>query len=155
MTLLISGKEYKVEYGYNNFCDSDLLENAEEMMKLLSGAESDADVSVMGKMKELFIVVRELLFEGFKEHNPVDTLQDVGRLLDTYRKETPKPKEGEEPETRGLFELFLMITHELVDEGFLGDLMAKMIAAVEDANANKSTVIPMDHKKPQKKGSKK
>ena len=75
MTLKISEKDYNVKFGYNNFCDSDLLERVEEMMQLLNGAKTDKDVSNAGRMKELFVLVRELLCEGFKRENPDESLQ--------------------------------------------------------------------------------
>ena len=150
MTLKIGDKDYKVKFGYNNFCDSDLLERVEEMIQLMNGAESDKDVSAMGKMKDLFIIVRECLFEGFKKENPVDSVQEVGDLLDTYMSEKPEPKEGEQAESRGVLELFIMLSNELMNEGFLGDLMAKMIQSMNQATKSE----PQDHKKPQKKGTK-
>lgn len=148
MKLIIGGNDYEVKFGYNNFCDSDLLEQVEEMMMLLNGAKSDQDVSAMGKMKDLFLVVREVLFEGFKKKNPVNSVQEVGDLLDIYMEETPTPIEGEATETRGVLELFLLLTNELMTEGFLADLMAKMTETVEaDANKSKAAKTPTDHKK--------
>lgn len=155
MTLKIGDKDYKVKFGYNNFCDSDLLENVEEMIQLLNGAKSDADVTAMGKMKDLFLVVRDCLFEGFKKENPVGSLQEVGDLLDNYREETPKDENGEITESRGVLDLFLMLCNELMNEGFLGDLMAKMIQTMQEMNSNAIESIPQDHKKPQKKVAKK
>lgn len=146
MTLNISGTEYKVKFGYNSFADSDLLERVQEISLLLNGAETDNDVSAMGKMRELFVVVRELLFEGFKKNNPVNTVQDVGDLLDIYMDETPDAVEGEEVEDRGIFALFLMLANELANEGFLADFVAKMNQATESI-AKK----PQDHKRTQKK----
>lgn len=147
MNLNIGGNEYKVKFGYNNFCDSDLIERVEEMIKLMNGAETDADVTSMGKMKELFVIVRECLFEGFKKYNPVGSLQEVGDLLDTYMEEKPESTDGEDVEPRGVLELFILLCNELMNEGFLGDLMAKMVQAV---NQNIKS-IPQDHKKSTKK----
>jgi hypothetical protein len=154
MTLKIQEKEYSVKFGYNNFCDSDLLERVEDMMRLFndSGVENDRDISVMGKMRDLFVLVRELLFEGFKKNNPVDSLQDIGDLLDIYMEETPEVEEGQEPEQRGVFELFILLSNELANEGFLGDLMTKISEAVEQVNKSnsKKTKIPQDHKSKKK-----
>ena len=151
MKLTISGKDYNVKYGYNNFCDSDLLERVEEAMMLLNGAQTDEDVSQAGKMRELFILVRELLFEGFKRENPCSTVQEVGNLLDTYMEETPKVKEGEQPEHRGVLALFLQLSNELMAEGFLGDLMTNLVKMAEIVNKSEIENIPQDHKKPRKK----
>lgn len=148
MKLVISGKEYNVKFGYNNFCDSDLLERVEEMMNLLSGAgaKTDKEVSQAGEMRDLFVLVRELLFEGFKRENPVADVYEVGDLLDIYMAETPKAAEGEEPEEeRGVLALFLLLSNELMSEGFLADLMTNL---VKIANAVKeSQKKPQDHKK--------
>ena len=151
MTLKISGNDYNVKFGYNNFCDSDLLERVEEMMQLLNGAKTDKDVSSAGQMRKLFILVRELLFEGFKDENPVESLQDVGRLLDTYMKETPKVEDGEEPEQRGVLTLFILLSNELMSEGFLADLMTNLVKIAETANKSKVTKMPQDRKKAAKK----
>ena len=148
MTLNISGKDYNVKFGYNNFCDSDLLDRVEDMMNLLngSGVKTDKDVSNAGKMRDLFIIVRELLFEGFKKMNPVENVQEVGDLLDTYMDETPKAKEGGEPEEeRGVFALFLLLSNELMSEGFLADLMTNIVK-ISDA-VKESQKKPQDHKK--------
>lgn len=147
MILKITDKEYKVSFGYNSFCDSDLMERVQEMMQLMSGAESDKDVNSMGKLRDLFIIVRELLFEGFKMENPVGSLQEVGNLLDIYFKETPKDEEGNPTEDRGVLALFIQIANDLMSEGFLPDLMTKLIDAVQ----NNIKSIPQDHKKGTKK----
>ena len=149
MTLQINNNEYNVEFGFNNFCDSDLLERVQDMMFLLNGAETDADVTNAGKMKELFVLVRELIFEGLKKNNPVDTIQEVGDLLDKYFKETPKNEEGEPTEERGVLALFLLLTNDLFSEGFLADLMMKIqkMNQIEEAENIKSKKIPQDHKR--------
>lgn len=146
MNLKINDKDYNVKFGFNNFCDSDLLEKVEEMMQLLRGAQTDSDVNNAGKMKDLFLLVRELLFEGFKKENPVETRQEVGDLLDKYFDETPKNEEGEAIEERGVLALFLLLSNDLMTEGFLADLMEKMIQTMNAENV-KSQKIPQDHKK--------
>lgn len=134
LNLVIDNKEYKIEYGFNSFCDTDLLERTEELLSLFTGnnVESEADVTALGKIKDLFCIVRELLYVGFEEHNPVDDVKEVGRLLDIYRKEAP------EGETRGVFELFAMLSEELMNEGFLADLLAKLTETAEN-EANRAT----------------
>ena len=151
MTLRISEKDYNVKFGYNNFCDSDLLERVEEMMQLLNGAKTDKDVSSAGRMKELFVLIRELLFEGFKKENPVESLQDVGNLLDTYLEETPEVEDGEEPEQRGVLTLFILLSNELMSEGFLADLMTNLVKMAETVNKSKVTKMPQDRKTKAKK----
>ena len=138
--LTINGKEYKIKFGYNSFCDTDLMERTNDLMRLFnaSNVEDDSDISGIGKIKDLFTCVRELLFVGFKKYNPVEDLQAVGDILDDYRDEQTEEK-------RGLFELFVMLTEELMSEGFLADLLT----AMEEA-PKKEPKKPQDHKKPQK-----
>ena len=138
--LTINGKEYKIKFGYNSFCDTDLMERTNDLMRLFnaSNVEDDSDISGIGKIKDLFTCVRELLFVGFKKYNPVEDLQAVGDILDDYRDE-------ETEEKRGLFELFVMLTEELMSEGFLADLLTAM-----EEEPKKEPKKPQDHKKPQK-----
>lgn len=138
MTLKIGEKDYSVKFNYNCFCDTDLLDRVNDLGKIFQkgNAKNDKDVSGMGKIKDLFVCVRDLLFTGFQEENPVENLQMVGKLLDQYRAETP---EGEE---RGVLQLFVMLSNELTEEGFLSDIMKALTA-----NAPK---LPQDHKKPKK-----
>lgn len=121
-TLQINGKEYKIKFGYNSFCDSDIMERVSDAISLFSANEvkSDEDVSAMGGIKELFCLVRELMFIGFQKFNPAESLQEVGNLLDDYM------EEAEDGEDRGLFALFTQLSEELMSEGFFGDLLKKM-----------------------------
>ena len=131
--LTINGQEYKVEYGFNSFCDTDLLERTQQLLELFSNedVENDADVTAMGKIKDLFCIVRELLYVGFEENSPVNDIREVGKLLDLYRKEA---KEGE---SRGIFDLFALLSEELMNEGFLADLMKKLTENVEQNRATR------------------
>ena len=141
MVLKVKDNEYKVKFGYNSFCDTDLMERTSDLLNLFNGAdvEDDKDVTGMGKIKELFSCVRDLLFVGFKKFNPVETVQEIGEILDDYHDDAP------DGEKRGIIDLFTRLTEELMNEGFLGDLMEQM-AKVEE-NAPK---VPQGHKKPQK-----
>ena len=140
MVLKVKDKEYKVKFGYNSFCDTDLMDRTSDLLKIFqgAGAEDDRDVTGMGKIKELFSCVRDLLFVGFKKFNPVETVQEIGEILDDYHDEAADGKK------RGILDLFTQLTEELMNEGFLGDLMEQMANAAE--NAPKA---PQDHKKPQ------
>lgn len=66
--LTINGTDYIIKFGYNAFCDTDLMERVQDLAKLFKSAEieTDGDVSGIGRIKDLFCVVRELLFVGFK-----------------------------------------------------------------------------------------
>lgn len=133
MTVLkIGEKEYKIKYGYNSFCDTDLMDRVNDLAKLFSdnAAENDADAAGLGKVRELFTCVRDLLFAGFRKYNPVKDVQEVGDLLDQYKDEAP---EGEE---RGLMQLFTLCSNELMAEGFLSDIVGKA-PAPQDKKAQK------------------
>ena len=138
MILKVKDKEYKVKFGYNSFCDTDLMDRTSDLLKIFQGAgvEDDKDVTGMGKIKELFSCVRDLLFVGFKKINPVETVQEVGEILDDYHDEAP------EGEKRGILDLFTQLTEELMNEGFLQDLMEQLEKTVDNQRK-----IPQDHKK--------
>ena len=141
MRLNVGGTEYKVKFGYNCFCDTDLMDRVEVLTRLFNreNVDNDEDVSGVGKIKELFCVVRDLIFVGFRKYNPVGTVQEIGDLLDDYIDE-------ETEEERGLFKLFSDLSEELMNQGFLSDLMK---GTPEDMKDGAKT--PTDHKKPQKK----
>ena len=144
MILKVKDKEYKVKFGYNSFCDTDLMDRTSDLLKIFQGAgvEDDKDVTVMGKIKELFTCVRDLLFVGFKKINPVETVQEVGEILDDYHDEAP------EGEKRGILDLFTQLTEELMNEGFLGEVLE--VLAEDPEETKKKQKAPQDHKKPQK-----
>ena len=141
MVLKVKDKEYKVKFGYNSFCDTDLMDRTSDLLKIFQGAgvEDDKDVTGMGKIKELFSCVRDLMFVGFKKYNPAETVQEIGEILDDYH------DEATDEERRGILDLFTQLTEELMNEGFLGDLMEQMKKVEE--NAPKT---PQDNKKKQK-----
>ena len=138
----IKEKEYKVKFGYNSFCDTDLMERTTDLLKLFQKQNivDDKDVNVAGKVKELFSCVRDLLYVGFKKHNPVENVQEIGDILDDYHDEAK-----EKGEKSGIIDLFVKLTDELMNEGFLVDLMNDL----EETNGNQ-VKTPQDHKKPQK-----
>lgn len=146
MILNVKDKEYKIKFGYNSFCDTDLMDRTSDLLKLFQSqeAENDDDVTGMGKVKDLFICVRDLLFVGFQKYNPVKTKQEIGEILDDYH------DEGNENDKRGILDLFTKLSEELMNEGFLGDLMEQVEQKVIEQQ-KKIPRIPQDHKKSQKK----
>lgn len=144
MKLNVGEKEYLVKFGYNSFCDTDLMDRTSDLLKIFQGAEveDDKDVTGMGKIKELFSCVRDLLFFGFKKFNPVENVQEIGNILDDYH------DEATDGEKRGVLDLFTKLTEELMNEGFLGEMMGQ---TSEETQTEKITKIPQDHKKSQKK----
>ena len=118
MVLKVKDTEYKVKFGYNSFCETDLMERTEDLLKLFqsTGADDDEDVAGLGKVRELFLCVRDLLFVGFKKFNPVETVQEVGDIIDDYQDEAP------EGEKRGVMNIFTQLSEELMNAGFLGEI---------------------------------
>lgn len=142
MILKVKDKEYKVKFGYNSFCDTDLMDRTSDLIMIFHNAEveDDKDVTGMGKIKDLFVCVRDLLFVGFEKFNPVETKQEIGNILDDYNEEKT------EEDKRGILDLFTKLSEELMNEGFLGDLMERLNEATKN-----QPKTPQDHKKPQKK----
>lgn len=134
--LRIDNKDYKVQFGFNDFCDTDLLDRVQDVMVMFSKKDDDSVESGMKSVKYMFLVTRELLFLGFRRNNPVETIQEVGDLLDIYKKESTEEDE------HTLLSMFGLLTEDLLDEGFLSDLLK---SAAEAADSKK--VVPMDHQK--------
>lgn len=151
MVLKVREKEYKVRFGYNSFCDTDLMDRTTDLLKVFQGEdiEDDSDVASLGKIKEMFLCVRDLLFVGFEKYNPVEKVQDIGNILDDYIDEET------EEDKRGLLDLFINLTEELTKEGFLASLMEEMNQMNTQNNGEKITKMPQDHKKSTKKTAKK
>lgn len=113
MTVLeIGGKKYKIQYGYNSFCDTDLMDRVQDMTSIFSDVEPS-----MEKIRSLFVVSRELFYVGLQKHNPVENEQVAGNLLDQYNDEAP------EGENRNMMDIFNILTSELTEEGFLSGMM--------------------------------
>ena len=150
MVLKVKENEYKVKFGYNSFCDTDLMDRTQDLLELFKGeeVEDDADERFLGKIKELFCCVRDLLYVGFEKYNPVETVQDIGNILDDYNEDST------EKDKRGLIDLFVMLAEELMKEGFLAELIQDMTVERTQNNGEKITKIPQDHKKSTKKTSK-
>lgn len=144
MTIKIGEKEYIVKFGYNSFCDSDLLDRTAEAMGMIQeiqdlaneedekGKEVKTTAEVLAKVRNLFMLTRELLFEGFKKKNPVTSISEVGDILDAYL--------DEDKENHGLISIFAMIAQELLKEGFFGNLLTesgKAIAKMPRKSARK------------------
>ena len=117
MKLTIDGKEYRVRFGYNSFCDNDIFDRVKEMLAIMNPDNQDEAGLNLDRIKNLFTTTRDLLFVGFKKDNPVESLEEVGDLLDKYHDEAP---EGED---RGILSIFLALSEELMNEGFLSDMM--------------------------------
>ena len=139
MNIKVEGTEYKVKFSYNTLCDTDILERVEDLARLLAGnaVENEEDVKATGQIKNMFVIVRDMLFVGFKKFNPVETIQDVGALLDIYKEEETAT------EKHDLWTLFNQLSEELMNVGFLSDVL-KMVAESQPENP---PLKLQDHKK--------
>ncbi len=137
MILKVKGKEYKVKFGFNSFCDTDLMERAGDLLKVFQNqnVENDNDVTGIGKIKDLFTCVRELLYFGFMKYNPVADVQKVGDILDDYH------DEATEENANSIMELFTKLTEELMQEGFLGDLTKAKTQQVQQVQEKQITEV--------------
>lgn len=138
-TIVVKNKEYTIKYGFNAFADTDLLDRVNDIMTLFNENEvhNDSDVSQIGKIRDLFVLTRELIYVGFKKKNPIASVEEVGDLLDDYFDECP------EGESRGILDIFAMLSNELAEQGFLADLMTRL-QTVEESDIKS---FPSDHKK--------
>lgn len=146
IALTINNETYNVEFEYNDFCDTDTLERVDTLMNVIGGTGEGG----ISDIKDVFCVVRELLFVGIKSDNKPDDIKAVGKLLDAYRKEKV------EGENRSLKGLFTLLTDELFEEGFLNDLVQMVSEGMEqeeELNQENEKVVPME-KKPKKKVTK-
>lgn len=137
MILKVKGKEYKVKFGFNSFCDTDLMERTGDLLKVFQNqnVENDNDVTGIGKIKDLFTCVRELLYFGFMKYNPVADVQKVGDILDDYH------DEATEENANSIIELFTKLTEELMQEGFLGDLTKAKTQQVQQVQEKQITEV--------------
>lgn len=133
----VNGTEYKVKFGMNSFCDTDLMDRTKSLLELFkqNNVKDDDDLASVGKMKDLFICTRELIYVGFQKFNPVQTPQDAGNILDDYIEEP-----NEDGSKRGIMYIFTQLTNELLNEGFLADLMSGNKKA---KGQKKKTVVEM------------
>ena len=137
MILKVKGKEYKVKFGFNSFCDTDLMERTGDLLKVFQNqnVENDNDVTGIGKIKDLFTCVRELLYFGFMKYNPVADVQKVGDILDDYH------DEATEENANSIMELFTKLTEELMQEGFLGDMTKAQTKQVQQIQEKQITEV--------------
>ena len=123
MTLKVGDKEYLIKFGYNSFCDSDLLDRTADAMGIVGELQkASTDSESMAKVRKLFNLTRELLFEGMKKKNPVEDMSEVGNILDDYLEE--------DKENHGLIDIFSQLVMELMGEGFFGNLLEQSNKAI-------------------------
>lgn len=108
--ITIKDNTYKVKYGINAFADTDLMDRVQWLIDSMNNRSEEIN------LRELVTVLRELIFVGCKKENPIESLETAGDLLDDYIEERSDDEDV-------VMDLFMRITKELVDQGFLGDLL--------------------------------
>ena len=58
MTLTVGDKEYKVKFGYNSFCDSDLLDRTSDAMGIIGELQNAEEKESMEKIRKLFTLTK-------------------------------------------------------------------------------------------------
>ena len=113
------------------------MERTGDLLKVFQNqnVENDNDVTGIGKIKDLFTCVRELLYFGFMKYNPVADVQKVGDILDDYH------DEATEENANSIMELFTKLTEELMQEGFLGDLTKAKTQQVQQVQEKQITEV--------------
>lgn len=124
----INDTDYKVQFGFNQFIDTDLMDRVKSIIKIIKNVEDDKEITVddastitdedleyvMGRfdlIKEMFATTRELLFVGCQRHNPIENVYAAGDLMDDYT------RDGGNVQV-----LFMLLVQDLVEGGFMGDL---------------------------------
>ena len=120
--LKIGKKNYKVQFGINSFCDTNLMDRTKSIIKLMAEnglldgeqTEDNEVESILKKMdafKDVIVTTRDLLFVGFRKHNPVETVEEVGDLMDSFI-----------DNGGNIIEVFSKLVEELISKGFMADL---------------------------------
>lgn len=122
----VSGKEYKVRFGYRVLCDTNLMD---DVIKTFSGGGEETNV------KSILSIVSELLLAGLqKYHSDEFGYEKVGYdeakkrvydLMDNYEDEST------EDNPQDCYELFGKIQEELFNNGFFKAIQAATTTAEE------------------------
>lgn len=136
----VSGKEYKVRFGYGVLCKTNLIDRVVNLSNQKD--EEHAFQNMMCTVAELVLAglqkkhKDEFGYETENEKNAV--LEKVYDLMDDYEDEST------EENPQDCYTLFEMLQSELEKNGFLSKITKMGEEAAKKQNA---TVIPQDHKK--------
>lgn len=136
----VSGKEYKVRFGYGVLCKTNLIDRVVNLSN-----QKDEEHAFQNMMT----TVAELLLSGLQKKHRDEfgyetdsekkaVLEKIYDLMDDYEDESTEenPQDG--------YTLFEMLQKELMANGFLSKITNKAEEVAEKQNATK---IPQDHKK--------
>lgn len=136
----VSGKEYKVRFGYGVLCKTNLIDRVVNLSNQKD--EEHAFQNMMATVAELLLAglqkkhKDEFAYETDLEKKTA--LEKIYDLMDDYE------DEGTEENPQDGYTLFEMLQKELMANGFLSRITSKVEEAVAEQNATK---IPQDHKK--------
>lgn len=136
----VSGKEYKVRFGYRVLCTTNLIDRVVNISN-----QKDGDHA----FQNMISTVAELLLAGMQkchrdefkyetEEEKKIQLDKIYELLDQYE------DESDEENTQDGYTMFENLQEELMENGFLSGVLKRASIAAEKQDA---TMIPQDHKK--------
>lgn len=130
MELKLNDKAYNVEYDYNCFCDTDILDDVARVLTSMSG-EGVEDLRGLfgGSIKDMFKSARTLLFLGL-QNNHAEEFKDeksVGKFIESYIN----------AENIGIRDMFGLIINELTEKGFLSEILESLNQAMEEVATEK------------------
>lgn len=105
----VKGKDYVIKFTTRTFAQSDLMEKLQDFFS----NEADADIRVV---KEMANLLADLIFEGCKKFNPLESRDAAFDLIDDYIEENKGEKDV-------AMNFLTKIFNDLQEEGFMGDLL--------------------------------
>lgn len=150
MKLTVKGTDYNLKFGYKSFKNSGILKEVVSMQKKIREAQpegEDADfMENLETIEGIFDITSKLVLAAlqknheefradYKDSDSIRSCIDkVDDLIDDYM---------EESDSMTIMDLFMGLTEELFNNGFLSNKSEKLEATLEQQDA---TVIPTDHK---------
>lgn len=128
--ITVDGKDYKLHYGYQALCNTDIMDKAKNV------TESD-DLATMMKVVAEYLLVGlqeyhadEFGYDGYDEMS-TDEASDVGKF-DAMKKVYKLMDKIDKEEGLSVFELYGMIDKEMGKNGFLSGLLTALQEATKE-----------------------
>lgn len=139
MELKLNDKTYNVEYDYNCFCDTDILDDVARVLTSMSG-EGVEDLQGLfgGSVKDMFKSTRTLLFLGLQNDHADEFVDEksVGKFIEEYTK----------TENIGIKDMFGLVIAELTEKGFLSEILQSLTEALEEVEKANTKSKPIKKK---------
>ena len=133
-TLVINGNEYKIKYGYEATARCGVIEKVNKLEEVLNSAEN----MEIADLNKLLQILPELLLAGLQkfhkdefgynyvtEEGKSDALNKVYELVDDYF----------DSDDADIIDLFNLLTEEMVQNGFLANLLQRGAEAEQKPKA--------------------